>query len=130
MLAFMVGQVQYAYSSYFCTMRQMSVKSPNMSMNMPTDRNGSSCGECQVAVPPQHAQQLIGSNCIKVISAEKSVVSSFAERAKFHSQVVIAFSFIQADEYARQPGHQSLISVPPINSPPLDLPILNNNLRI
>ena len=128
MLTFLVGQVQFAYASYFCTMKQAPVESPVMVMASPTDETEDVCTQCSGVIPPQNGPQLVGGNCIKVVTAEKGVVSSFTDSAKLISHFVIAFGFVPTSSY-----HLSAISYHLFgqsNSPPLDLPTFNSNLRI
>ena len=125
---FMVGQVQFAYASYFCTMKQAAVKSPVMEMTSQISDAAEVCTQCSGVIPPQHGSQLVEGNCIKIVSTEKSVVSSFTDSVKLLSHFVTVISFIPALNYHPSAiGHQ-LIS--PSSSPPLDLPTLNSNLRI
>jgi len=130
LLTFLVGQVQYAYSSYFCSMKQTPVKSPIMAMNSLTDNSNGICRECQSVIPSRLGQLMIGSNCIKVIKAEKSVVSNFTQWAKFNSRVDLAFDLMPAFSNRQSSGASGYKLFTPANSPPIDLPILNNNLRI
>lgn len=130
LLAFLIGQVQYAYTSYFCTLKHEQVKAPTLTATPVSDNDGNGCEECQGVIPETHGQQSIESNCIKVVSIEKSTIDNFAEWAKFHNQVVAVFNSIQANDYPQQIGHQSFVVLSPANSPPLDLPTLNSNLRI
>lgn len=130
LLAFLVGQVQYVYTFYFCTMKQMPARTPTMTMNSTNAMSGDICDECQGVITAQHGQQSFKDNCIKVVTSEKSVISNFTEWAKFSSHIVTAFNFIQPDSYAQQFSRQSFILVFQANSPPLDLPTLNSNLRI
>ncbi len=128
LLTFLVGQVQFAYASYFCTMKQAPVKSPVMAMAPPTNETEDVCTQCSGMVPPQNEQQLAEGNCIKVVTAEKSVVSGFTDSVKLLSHLVIAFSFVPPSSYQPSAVHYQLFSRN--SSPPLDLPILNSNLRI
>ena len=128
LLTFLVGQVQFAYASYFCTMKQAPVKSPVMAMTSPGNETEDACTQCSGVIPPHNEQQLVEGNCIKVVTAEKSVVSSFTDSVKLLSHFVIAFSFVPPSSYQPSAVHYQLFSRN--SSPPLDLPILNSNLRI
>ncbi len=128
LLTFLVGQVQFAYASYFCTMKQAAVKSPVMEMASSANDQGDACAQCSGVIPPQNGLQLVEGNCIKVVTAEKSVVSSFTDSVKLLSHFVIAFSFVPPSSYQPPAVHYQLFSRN--SSPPLDLPILNSNLRI
>lgn len=128
LLTFLVGQVQFAYASYLCTMKHAPVKSPVMAMAAPSDETQDVCTQCSGVIPPQNGQQLVEGNCIKIVTAEKSVISSFTDSVKLLSHFVTSFNFVPASS-----SHLSTISYQLIrhsNSPPLDLPTLNSNLRI
>ncbi len=114
LVAFAVGQVQYGYVSYFCTMEQKAVQRPTMSMTSPNVSDNDMCDECQGIIPSQHGQQLLESSCMKVVSMEKRTVDNFAEWAKFHTHVIAAFNFIQAVDYPQQIGHQSFVVLSPL----------------
>jgi hypothetical protein len=111
-------------------MKQMPVETPTMTMNSTDAMSGDICDECQGVITPQHGRPSIKDNCIKVVTSEKSVISNFAEWAKFNSHIVTAFNFIRADSYAQEFSRQSFILVFQVNSPPLDLLTFNSNLRI
>ena len=131
MLTFVVGQVQLAYSSYFCTMKQMTVKTPIMAMTSNSDLNEGVCEQCQEVMQPSHGQQLVEANCIKVITTEKSVVSSFSDSQRsiqhFVGVAVIGDQLSSTGYLPSAIGYQLLAQA---DSPPLDLPTLNRNLRI
>ena len=128
LLTFLVGQVQFAYASYFCTMKQAAVKSPVMAMTSPGNETEDVCAQCSGVIPPQNGLQLVEGNCVKVVTAEKSVVSSFTDSAKLISHFVVAFNFVPPSSYQLSAISHQLLSQS--DSPPLDLPTLNSNLRI
>ncbi len=128
LLTFLVGQVQFAYVSYFCTMKQAPVKSAVMAMASSSNETDVVCTQCSGMIPPQNQQQLAEGNCIKVITAEKSVVSGFTDSVKLLSHFVTTFSFVPLSSYQPSAAQYQLSSLN--SSPPLDLPILNSNLRI
>ena len=131
LLTFLVGQTQYAYTSYFCTLKQMPVKAPTVAVTSTTDETCGMCDECQgVIMPPQHGLPTIEGNCIKVVTTEKSVISNLAEWAKFNSHIISALYFIQSNGFSVQSGSQNVSLASQAQSPPLDLPTLNSNLRI
>ncbi len=126
----MVGQVQYACVSYFCTMTHRPVSTPTMTMKLKTHSCEDLCNCDQRIPPPQNRQDLVGDNCIKIVDYTKSVVSSFTDSAKLIGHFVTVLGFIPALN-----GHQSAIGNPLFAtnnaaSPPPGLHILNCNLRI
>ncbi|HQT92681.1 MAG TPA: hypothetical protein PL001_11720 [Candidatus Kryptobacter bacterium] len=130
LLTFLVGQVQYAYASYFCTMMQRPVEAPTMVMSSMTSSSDNICDECQGVIPPVHGQQLAQGNCVKLIAADKSTVDSFAEWTKYHAQFVSMFNFVNPQVTTQQSAPQGFVSQFSFIPPPLDLPTLNSNLRI
>ena len=128
--AFLVGQVQYACSSYFCTMTQKPVSAPTMTMKLKTHSCEDLCNCDQKTPPPQNRQDLVGDNCIKIVNYKKSVVSSFTGSAKLIGHFGSVLGFIPALN-----GHQSairnlLVATNDAASPSPGLHILNCNLRI
>ncbi len=130
LLTFLVGQVQFAYASYFCTMKQAPVKSPVMAMASSSNETDDVCTQCSGVIPPQNRLQLVEGNCIKVVTAEKSVVSSFTDSVKMLSHFVIVFGFIPAMNGQHLAISNQLSAINNADPPPLDLPTLNSNLRI
>ena len=128
LLTFLVGHVQYAYASYFCTMKQAPVQSPAMTMTPPSNQTEDACTQCSDVIPPREGPQFVEGNCIKIVTAEKSVVSSFTDSVKLLNHFVTAYSFVPVLNY--QPSAINYQLFTHSNSPPLDLPILISNLRI
>ncbi len=128
--AFLVGQVQYACSSYFCTMMQRPVSAPAMTM----DSKARSCEDLsncthRIALP-QYGLQLVENNCIKVVTSKKSVVSSFTDSAKLIGHFVTVLASIPALNGDQSAIGNPLIATNNAASPPQGLHILNCNLRI
>lgn len=130
LLTFLVGQVQFAYVSYFCTMKQAPVKSAVMAMASSSNETDVVCTQCSGMIPPQNGLRLVAGNCIKVVTAEKSVVSSFTDSVKMLSHFVIVLGFIQAINGQHLAISNQLSAINNADPPPLDLPTLNSNLRI
>ena len=126
----MVGQVQYACVSYFCTMMQRPVSAPAMTVNSRARSCEDPCSCSRRITLRQYGLQLVANNCIKVVYSKKSVVSSFTDSAKLISHFVMVLGFMP-----NLNGHQSAIgnqlsATNNAASPPSDLPTLNSNLRI
>jgi hypothetical protein len=134
LLTFLAGQVQYAYTSYFCTMKQVKVSTPStLACSSMAKEDPGVCVECSVDVKTasqQHVAQLVNRNCIKVITAEKSVISNFTEWAKTADHFTNLFYFLPEENDLRESFAGQMLALSRINSPPLDLPTLNSNLRI
>ncbi len=131
MTAFVVGQVQYSYTSYFCTMLNSYVPSPSMALASHHEASeATTCDDCQVDPAPASGHQLVEANCFHVTTAEKSVVDNFVGSTNPDIHFVAAVvSFLPVPLVARTLS-SSWASVPSADSPPLDLPTLNCNLRI
>ena len=100
----MVGQVQYACVSYFCTMTHRPVGTPVKSMN-PKARSCEDLCSCSRRITLRHyGLRLVENNCIKVVDSKKSVVTSFTDSAKLISHFVTVLGFIPSLN-----GHQSAI---------------------
>ncbi len=126
----MVGQVQYACVSYYCTMMQRPVSAPTMTMKLKTHSCEDLCNCDQRIPPPQNRQDLVGDNCIKIVNSTKSVVSSFTDSAKLISHFVTVLGFMPTLNGRQSAIGDQLSATNNAPSPPSDLPILNSNLRI
>ena len=131
LLTFLVGQVQYAYSSYFCTMKNAGVSAAAAVMKMDGSKENS-CDECTATV--QHVSltaQSLKSNCMERRVEQKMVVDNFTGSQQTVEHFVGTF-FIAANPTTIGNQlftvHSSLFTS--TDSPPLDLPTLNSNLRI
>lgn len=129
-LAFLIAQVQYACSSYFCTMMQAYVSGPSTTVNSITHSCEDLCNCPQRTAPHQGGGEIVEGNCIKTLNLEKSVISSFTDPAKFCGDVIAAQGFIPTHICTQRFTSQVSIKFTKSGSPPLDLPILNSNLRI
>jgi hypothetical protein len=131
LLTFLVGQVQYVYGFYFCTMDKATVSASNAEMK--TDNcTEDACGECSAKVQSvSSASQELKSDCMQLHVEKKSVVDNFTSSQKL-SPHFIQFTLIgnQAESVSNQlfTLHHSLFTS--TDPPPLDLPTVNSNLRI
>lgn len=131
LLAFMVGQVQYAYSSYFCTMKNAGVSAATANMKMDAPKENS-CDECAVTVQRvSPTAQSLKSNCMERRVEQKMVVDNFTgSQEMVHHFVGNLFTFdnlAKIDNRLFTLHHSLFTSTDP---PPLDLPTVNSNLRI
>jgi hypothetical protein len=125
MLTFTVGQVQYAYSSYFCTMTHKTY-GPAMAAGSSGD------GSCSptACVTPAHGQQLVDASCMQLRLAEKKVVDSFASPDKAPSHIVAIVAILPGRLFSVEPATFITVAIQPCVFPPPDIPTLNSNLRI
>ncbi|HUI28765.1 MAG TPA: hypothetical protein VLX91_01020 [Candidatus Acidoferrales bacterium] len=128
LLTFLVGQVQYAYAWYFCTMNRAPVSSTSNVMMM-DNSNENSCAEC--GVQQVSAEQSLKSNCMQARLQEKSVVDSFTSSQKLvqHFAQSIMLGHV-SESFGNQLfpfNHKPFTSTDP---PPLDIPTSSGNLRI
>lgn len=127
---FLVGQVQYAYSTYFCTMMQQPVSAPVMKMNMDTEA-GNACDQCQAVTPTHQSEQLRQGDCVQLTISQKSTLDNFTDSQKSVQHFVsAAFISNSLSTVTTQLLPTSCHLLPIAVSPPLDLPTLNSNLRI
>ncbi len=126
---FMIGQVQYAYSTYFCTMMQQQVSAPVMKMNMGTEAKNT-CDQCKAVTPDHQGEQLNQSDCIQSTTLQKSTLDNFTDSQKLvHHFVPAAFISNSLSTVGSQLLLTTYHVLPTPVSPPSDLPILNSNLR-
>lgn len=132
LLTFLVGQVQYAYASYFCTMKNAPVSSSSMLMSM-DDCNDMACNGSGTFAQPEQVGQTVHGDCMQMRLSEKSTVDNFTSADKSISHFIGIVAFLSVHNGAGNDTQTLAIShqlFNQTNSPPLDLPTLNSNLRI
>lgn len=130
-LAFLSGQVQYAYTSLFCTHLQKPVGTPSLQVNR-TEGNADPdmCEECQGVLPVRHKQVIEPKGCIEVRSGAKKVVDEFTD---WNAPLVPCSSpcYLQPTDASLQltllQGNSLVLGE---ELPPLELPPSNLVLRI
>ncbi len=127
LLTFMVGQVQYSYTSYFCNMLNRYIASPSASLTIHPRQHFDGCSECQAV----HVRnQVLEPNCFQVDTFQKDVVSNFVTPTNFEVHMAVAF-VISLPQPVVQQATLHIMSIPRTSlSPPLDLPTLNGSLLI
>ena len=130
LLAFLAGQVQYVYSSSFCTMKSSPVSS--CCTEATTDNlNDGSFNECPGTVQPIPGEQTIKSNCMQVRIEQKLVVDNFTASQKFVAHFIGISPFgDQMLEINNEPSAFVSHVFNQTDSPPLDILTLSSNLRI
>ena len=131
-LALIAGQIQYAYSTCFCTDRRAPVTRPEAVMQSPGMPSGSIiCDECRGMIPLQHGVSLESPNCVRITMHTKSVVSSFTNfetfSGHFESGILLHIASRETCSLTSATNHLLLGST---DSPPLPLHITNLNFRI
>ena len=129
LLTFLIGQVQYAYASYFCTMKNAPVSSPAMTMSM-DDQSPTHCTECDAFEQPVSGQQILQMNCIQTQLTQKKVVDNFTNTDKSISHFVGIVAVLQSQDEINQLSNDNFVRFSRTDSPPLDIPTFNSNLRI
>jgi hypothetical protein len=130
-LTFVVGQVQYTYTSYFCTMLNKFLVSPSIAAANHNDNiTDDACDDCQVRIDPASGHLFLEPNCFRVTSLEKSVVDNFVGSPVPDIHFTFTFTSFLSTPPAMETLFQNWATVPSANPPPLDLPTLYNNLRI
>lgn len=129
-LAFTVGQVQYSYTSYFCTMLNAFVPSQSAALAIHSMQHEDGCTECDGTRVSEAGSQVLQPNCFVVNTLQKDVVSTFVGSQNPDLHAATAFAFIVPQPVLRQTGSFNRYFVRTPLSPPLDLPTLNNTLLI
>lgn len=119
LLTFLVGQVQYAYASYFCTMMDAPVSSPTMTMSM----------DDQFA-QRESGRQTVQASCMQMQLTEKKVVDNFTNTDKSISHFVGVVAVLHSQNEIGQLSNYNFVQFSRTDSPPLDIPTFNSNLRI
>ena len=131
-VTFLIGQVQYIRTTYFCTEQLRTVNRPSAEMNSfePMSKN-ETCDECQGFIPFYHGYELAPTNCIQVHTFTKSIINNFTISDKpILNPAGIAWVQNKLSILSYRPSAISLAVINCDASPPSDIPIANNNLRI
>ncbi len=131
-LALLAGQVQYAYTTYFCTEQHAAVSKPTVMMQSADLSSGSNiCDECRGVIPVQHGATLAVPNCIQIATQSKDVVSNFTKietsSTRFETNNVFC---VVCPVICSQKSTASYQLLSFADSPPLPLHITNLNFRI
>lgn len=127
----LAGQVQYAYTAYYCTIKHAPVKEPLIGKSLPIGKiNHKICDECQGVEIIYHTVSVSKQNCLRVERHKKNVIGSFTdtEACQSHSGFAI-FGFLgnhagqlimrEAEAILPLCGDAHLPGNIPIPSPPL-----------
>ncbi len=132
LLALLVGQLQFARTTYFCAEQLRTVNRPSAELNPSKPMsNNEICDECQGFIPFYHGYELAPTNCIQVHTFTKSIINNFTISDKpilNPGGLFCAKSNPLAVSY--RPSAMSYALINCDLSPPSDLPIANSNLRI
>ena len=137
LMTFLVGQIQFAYSSYYCTMKGSTVgffsssgKNKSMSCESMGNEN-ESCDECAPMMDQLFSCETIQSNCMQVHVVQKMVVENFInvnKTSQHLSEFTPACIFVSI--LSNNLFTKSCKIFSSNYSPPIDTPTLLNNLRI
>lgn len=130
LLTFLVGQIQFVYASYFCTMKNapMTLSSKLMSKD---DSCCMACAECSNLTQMEQGRQTINGNCMQLRFEQKMVVDNFTDSHNdiqhFVTVAIIGDQLSMTNFLAAADGCRLFNR---IDHPPVDIPTLNSNLRI
>lgn len=127
-LMFVVGQIQYGYTTYFCTM--MNEFLPSAPVMLSSQYETDTCSQCDGVLAAQQSSQTFAPNCFQINSLQKDVISTFTAAGNHDLYVVNVAAPIVIHPQVAQTTLWSLTIAPATSSPPLDLPTFNSNLRI
>ncbi len=130
-LALLVGQIQYVRTTYFCTQLHESVGKPSVeSPSSRTSADDETCDACQGFIPSYHGQVISRPSCIQVQTMRTNTVSSFVEANGKSFNLPVALMVPVSGNVIDAIVSVSKVLVVRCASPPQDLPVVNNNLRI
>lgn len=127
-LTFTVGQFQYAYSSYFCTMKHVTLSLEDVIGTASGNSCASSC-DGTLELPSEQGRQILGMNCMQYRLTEKKVVDTFTGQDKPQLHIVGVMAVLPAMQIVSQSAGVVITAVGS-SSPPPDIPTINSNLRI
>ncbi len=128
-LAFLVGQVRYERSSYYCTMMHNTVSASAVGTSSRQLPCGCSCKASQRS-RPLVGRQLTARGCIRIIKLHKKVVSNYTDSGKIRLPFVLNVYLVSMDNGDLCPDTHSFYAFFDGRSPPPDFIIVNRILRI
>lgn len=130
MLAFLTGQVQYGYTTYFCRMLDAYVPAQTMALEVQTGHASDACVECDPSGSADSGHQIMVPNCFQINTLQKDVVSTFVGTSAVDLHAVTAIVAILPPPVVQQAAMHHSYFFRTALSPPLDLPTLNSTLLI
>ncbi len=130
MLAFLAGQVQYSYTTYFCRMLDAYVPAQTMALSVQAGHADDACVECDPLVAADSGHQIMVPNCFQINTLQKDVVSTFVGTSTVDLHPVTAIFAVLPPPVVQQAGMLHSFIFRTALSPPLDLPTLNSTLLI
>lgn len=130
-IAFVVGQVQYAYAAYYCTMIHRQVDSQSEIAVSPEGRvSDQTCVLCDCTATTSRAQEKYEPDCVRVTVGHKDVVGNFQEPSVPNLIASGSSAVLQANIQTPSPALHSTRVVSSLISSSPGISALNNNLRI
>ena len=130
MLAFLVGQVRYECSSYYCTMMHSTVSNSAVGTSSVQLPCGCSCKASQRLRSPRVGQQLAARGCLRLIKRQKKVVSNYTDSVKNSVPLIASLYLVSLVDRGLRSDTHSFYAFIDSKPPPLDLTIVNLVLRI
>lgn len=130
-LSFLVGQVPYAYATYYCTVEHKAVGMPSKEeRSSPKDLSTKICDACQGVLIIHRTEGVAKPNCLRVEKHKKDVTDSFAENGYATPHPLVCVVLIGCKQAGRSDGKRALLAFPRNASPPENIPLLGSSLRI
>lgn len=129
--SFLAGQVQYSYTTYYCSVEHAEVKEPVVEKAIPAGKlNNRICDECQGVEVFYHTVGVSKPSCLKVDRQKKDVVDAFVneELVQFHPKIV--FVTPPFNRAGRPILREAVMLLHHGTSPPENIPVPPINLRI
>ncbi len=127
-LMFIAGQIQYGYTTYFCTMLNQFL--PSAEAVLAVHQEADTCGQCDGMFAAQSGSKTFEPNCFRIDTVQKDVLSTFTSSNNPDFFCVTTVALIITQPSFQQATLRSWSVAPSAPSPPLDLPTFNSNLRI
>lgn len=130
-IALVIGQVQYAYAAYYCTMvhHQVSIQTDIAAPHV-GHVSDQTCLECDCTGIPFSTQQRYEPDCLRLTIGHKDVVGSFQEPSASNLCVSGLAAALPVRTQIPSIALHSTMAVSGLVSSSPGIPALNNNLRI
>lgn len=130
-IALVVGQVQYAYAAYYCTMVHHRVDTQSeLAVSQEGHVSNQTCNVCDCTATSPSAQERYEPDCLRVTAGHKDVTNSFQETSLPNIDALGSPAVLPVETQTPCVALHSIMSVSSLALSSPGIPTINNNLRI
>ncbi len=130
-LAILVGQMQFAYTSYYCTVKHAVVKEPMVETAQSGMKPGQKvCDQCRGIEILYHGAGVSMPSCLRVERHKKDVTDSFVDAGSVQPNVISTAAILPGSQVSLLLATETPGPLPRSASPPELTHPFSTNLRI